>query len=214
MSPNNSNTQIWIHLIARFAVPLMVVFGVTVICVKDCADQTDPIDNSWKKVEHLCNLHVTDDRGNGFRIAYVTTKPVTRERLSEINSRQHIKDAMKNLQKDAPEYFGGSMLLTDIYDFAVFAKKYDADPALKIHCIFVMGGDKGKLYIGDNPKIPDSAEYIDWATEQGLLWINSEDVYFRYLPAKRIYRYWKCKYPHDESKTDEHFSHFSTSERI
>ena len=58
MSPhkNNDNTQVWIMLIARFSVPIMVVLGVTLICIKDCADTTDPIDNAWKKVEHLCNL--------------------------------------------------------------------------------------------------------------------------------------------------------------
>ena len=66
MSPkNNDNVQVWIILIARFFVPIMVVLGVTIICIKDCTDTTDPIDNAWKKVEHLCNLHVTDSAGDG-----------------------------------------------------------------------------------------------------------------------------------------------------
>ena len=68
MSPkNNDNTQVWIILIARFSVPIMVVFGVIIICIKDCADTTDPIDDAWKRVEHLCNLHVTDSGGDSLR---------------------------------------------------------------------------------------------------------------------------------------------------
>lgn len=216
MSPhkNNDNTQVWIILIARFSVPIMVVLGVTLICIKDCADTTDPIDNAWKKVEHLCNLHVTDSSGDGFRIAYVTSKAVTPARLKEIESRKPIQEAMERLQKEAPEHFGGSLYETDIYDFAAFARKYDVDPAIEIHCIFVMGHDKCNLYAGKNPKIEDSATYIDPNTEQGVQWIDHNDVYYCNLPGKRFYRYWKCDYPYSESKTDERFSHFSKSQRL
>ena len=211
---NSDNAQVWIILIARFFVPIMVVLGVIIICIKDCADTTDPMDDAWADVEHLCNLHVTDSTGEGFRVAYVTTKAVTPARLKEIESRKPIQEAMERLQKEAPEHFGGSLLETDIYDFAAFARKYDADPIIKIHCIFVMGHDKRNLYAGPNPKIPDSAGYIDGRTEQGVLWINCEDVYYRDLPSERVYRYWKCEFPFDESKTDEHFSHFSKTQRL
>ena len=217
MSPNQmhkDNTQVWIILIARFFVPIMVVLGVTVICIKDCADTTDPLDDSWKKVEHLCNLHVTDSTGEGFRIAYVTAKAVTSARLKEIESRKPIQEAMERLQKEASEYFGGSLLYTDIYDFAAFARRYDVDPIIKIHCIFVMGHDKCNLYAGKNPKIPDSASYIDLNTEQGVQWIDANDVYYCNLPGERTYRYWKCDYPFSESITDERFSHFSNSQRL
>lgn len=211
---NSDNAQVWIILIARFFVPIMVVLGVTIICIKDCADTTDPIDNAWAKVEHLCNLHVTDSTGEGFRVAYVTSKAVTPARLKEIESRKPIQDAMERLQKEAPQHFGGNLLETDIYDFAAFARKYDVDPILEIHCIFVMGHDKCNLYAGPNPKIPDSATFIDETTEQGVQWINHEDVYYRHLPSERIYRYWKCAFPYDTSRTDERFAHFSKSERL
>lgn len=215
MNPkNNDNSQVWIILIARFFVQIMVVFGMAVICIKNCAGTTDPIDDAWKRAEHLCNLHVTDSTGEGFRIAYVTSKPVTPARLKEIESRKPIQEAMERLQKEAPGHFGGSLLETDIYDFAAFARKYDVDPVLKIHCIFVEGRDKCNLYAGPNPGIPDSAGYIDPDTEQGVLWINHEDVYYRTLPAERVYRYWKCEYPFDTSETDEHFAHFSKSRRL
>lgn len=213
MSQNSDNNLVWTILIARFIVPILIVFGVIVICIKDCADTTDPMDDAWAKVEHLCNLHVTDSTGEGFRVAYVTTKAVTPARLKEIESRKPIQEAMERLQKEAPEYFGGSLYETDIYDFAAFARKYDVDPILEIHCIFVMGHDKCNLYAGDNPKIPDSAGYIDGITEQGVQWIDHEDVYYRDLPSERVYRYWKCEFPFDTSKTDERFSHFSKAQR-
>lgn len=215
MSPkNNDNVQVWIILIARFFVPIMVVLGVTIICIKDCTDTTDPIDNAWKKVEHLCNLHVTDSAGDGFRIAYVTSRAVTPARLKEIESRKPIQDAMEKLQKEAPEYFGGSLYEADIYDFAAFARKYDVDPVLEIHCIFVMGRDKCNLYAGPNPKIPDSPAYIDLNTEQGVQWIDHNDVYYRTSPEDRIYRYWKCEFPFNTSRTDERFAHFSRAQRL
>ena len=211
---NNDNTQVWIILIARFFVPIMVVLGVIIICLKDCADTTDPIDDAWKKVEHLCNLHVTDSTGEGFRVSYVTSKAVTPARLKEIESRKPIQEAMERLQKEAPEHFGGSLLEVDIYDFAAFARKFDVDPIIEIHCIFVEGHDKCNLYAGPNPDIPDSAGYIDLNTEQGVLWIDHNDVYYNTLPEDRIYRYWKCDFPFKTSKTDEHFAHFSKSQRV
>lgn len=215
MSPkNNDNAQVWIILIARFSVPIMVVLGVTIICIKDCADTTDPIDDAWKRVEHLCNLHVTDSSGDGFRIAYVTSKAVTPARLKEIESRKPIQEAMERLQKEAPEHFGGSLYETDIYEFAAFARKYDVDPILEIHCIFVEGRDKCNLYVGPNPKIPDSPTYIDRNTEQGVQWIDHNDVYYRTSPEDRIYRYWKCEFPFNTSRTDERFAHFSKAQRL
>ena len=214
MNRNNSNAGVWIILIARFAVPIMVVLGVIVICLKECADTTDPMDNGWAREEHLCNLHVTDSGGEGFRVAYVTTRAVTPARLKEIASRKPIQEAMERLQKEALGHFGGSLLDVDIYDFAAFAREFDVDSAIKIHCIFVMGNDKCNHYAGQNPKIPDSAGYIDGNTEQGVQWIDGNDVHYRTLSSERIYRYWKCSFPFNTSKTDEHFSHFSKKERL
>ena len=165
-------------------------------------------------MEHLCNLHVTDSGGDGFRIAYVTSKAVTPARLKEIESRKPIQEAMERLQKEAPEHFGGSLYETDIYEFAAFARKYDVDPILEIHCIFVEGRDKCNLYAGPNPKIPDSPTYIDRNTEQGVQWIDHNDVYYRTSPEDRVYRYWKCEFPFNTSRTDERFAHFSKAQRL
>ena len=206
----NQNSEIWILLLAKFFIPIVATFTVLVLLLKDCADNTDPIDNSWKDIVHLCNVHVRDSLGNGFRVAYVTKRAVTKARAKEIMNRQPLRDSWEALRKDAPLHFG-PMLYTDIYDFACFARQYDVDPDVEIHCIFVVGG-KCKLYIGHNPKIPDSARYFDDNTEQGVLWINHTDIYHCDAPDRR-YRYWRCDPPFAFSKTDEHFSHFSEKNR-
>lgn len=210
---NRENDEVWIFLLAKFFVPILAVLTFIVISIINCADDTDPMDRGWTSIEHLCNLHVTDNRGNGFRIAYVTSKGVTPERAKEIRSRQPVIDAWERLQAEAAEHFGGSLLYTDIYDFATFAKKYDVDPDIEIHCIFVMGG-RCDFYAGPNPNIPNSAKYIDPNTEQGVLWINHSDVVHSHITQHRTYRYWRCPGLYETSKTDEHFSHFSEDERI
>lgn len=207
----NPDSEIWIILIAKFFVPIVFTLMVLVLLLKDCADDTAPIDNSWKDVELLRNVYVTDSAYAGFRVSYVTKRAVTKARAKEILSRQPLQDAWERLAVEAPLHFG-PMLHTDIYDFACFARQYDVDPDVQIHCIFVMG-KKCQLYIGSNPKIPDSAGYFDENTEQGALWINHTDVYHCQDPDRR-YRYWKCDPPFAFSKTDEHFSHFSEKNRM
>lgn len=210
MSKNN-DSDIRVILAAKLFIPLVAVLTILVLLLKDCADDTDPIDNSWKDVEHLRNVYVADSLGNGFRLAYVTSHAVTKERAREILTRQPLLDSWARLEKDAPVHFG-PMLYTDIYNFACFARQYDVDSDVQIHCIFVIGA-KCKLYVGPNPKLPDSATYFNYDTEQGALWINHTDVYHCDSP-NRLYRYWKCSYPFEYSKTDEHFSHFSEEKRI
>lgn len=214
MSRSKENEEVWIFLIAKFFIPIIAILVVIVICIKNCADDTDPMDKGWANVEHLCNLYVTDSNGDGFRIAYVTSKAVTPQRLKEIQSRKPIEEAMERLQKEAPAHFGGNLLHVDIYDFATFARKYDVDPILYIHCIFVMGKTKRDLYVGPHPQIPNSAKYIDPNTEQGVLWINEYDVKYSHLRKYRTYRYWMCNGLYGTSTTDEHFSHFSEAERL
>lgn len=208
---NNPNSPIWIFLIAKFFLPIVFILTVLALLLKDCADHTDPMDNSWKDVELLRNVYVTDTAYAGFRVSYVTKRAVTKARVKEILSRQPLQDAWSQLEKDAPVHFG-SLLYTDIYDFACFARQYDVDPDVTIHCIFVMGR-KCKLYIGPNPKIPNSAGYFDENTEQGALWINHTDVYHCENPDRR-YRYWKCDPPFAFSRQEECFSHFSEKNRI
>lgn len=214
---SHENEEVWIFLLAKFFVPIVAVIAVIVICIANCADDTDPTDKGWARVEHVCNLHVLDSTGEGFRIAYVTSKPVTPERLKEIINRKSIDEAMERLKKDAVKHFGGNLLHTDIYDFATFVKKYSIDPILEIHCIFVDGKWKRDLYVGPNPNIPNYAEWIDPNTEQGVLWINSSDVKYSHIRKYRRYRYWKCHGLgglYETSDTDEHFSHFSEDDRI
>jgi hypothetical protein len=134
--------------------------------------------------------------------------------LEEIQHRPHIVSAFKRLQTDAPVHFGGSLLYTDIYDFADFAIKYDPDPDIELHNIFVAGNEKSKRYIGPNPKIPNSAQYFNFGTEQGVQYIRHDDIYFRRRKSEQIYRYWKCYGIHSISSTDECYSHFSEEERL
>lgn len=186
-----------------------------IIIIKEYTDNTDPMDNSINKsIEYVEMVNVSDKNNNGFRVTYVTKLPVTKERLAEIQSRPHIIRAFYQLQKDAMNHFNNDMLHTDIYDFSQFARKYDCDQNISMHCIFVMGEEKKELYIGTNPKIPNSAKWMDSNTEQGNLWINHDDIYYYRPGDSRFYRYWKCQYPFSFSYTDEHFSHFSEDERI
>ena len=201
-----------IKLAPWFFIGLIVMIGL----VRDCAgSKVEPIDNSYMKafgiIEHV---YVLDSTQNGFRVVYVTTDPVTDARLDEIRHRPAIQTAFTTLQRDAPMYFGGSLLYTDIYDFAAFAKRYDADPDIRMHNIFVMGSQKMGFYIGPNPNIRNPACRMDMGTEQGNLYLNSHDIYYRLTKDRRIYRYWKCRAPYHISLTEERFSHFSEEERL
>jgi hypothetical protein len=191
---------------------LIAIAGIS----KNCAGSSiDPIDNdimsSRKVVKHL---DVLDTTHNGFRVVYATKNNVTEARLEEIQNRSHVRDAFKSLQTDAPPHFGGSLLDTDIYDFADFAVKCDPDPDIEMHNIFVAGHEKSALYIGKNPNIDNPAQYFDFRTEQGIQYLSHDDIYYRRRKDLRIYRYWKCSSLNQTSKTDERFSHFSEDERI
>ena len=174
----------------------------------------DPLDNSINKsreiVEHVI---VTDSTYNGFRVVYATKNSVSPERFSEIKSRTHIRDSFEKLKAEAPIHFG-SLLKTDIYDFAEFALKYETDPDIELHNIFVEGRDKCNLYIGSNPKITNPARFFNAGTEQGAQYISRDDIYYRRRKEERIYRYWKCYGIHATSLTDERYSHFSEEERL
>jgi hypothetical protein len=197
--------------------PVLFFLLIVLICiVKSCMNSgIDPIDDSIissrQVVEHL---NVLDSTFNGFRVVYATKNNVTGLRLKEIRNREHIRTAFMHLQNDAPVYFGGSLLNTDIYDFAGFAVQYDCDPDIEMHNIFVAGHQKSALYIGKNFRIDRPAQFFDFRTEQGILYLSHDDIYYRRDLDRRIYRYWKCYGNNQTSKTDEHFSHFSEDERI
>jgi hypothetical protein len=144
----------------------LIIAGI--ICIKSCIGRgIDPMDDSIiKSRQVLEHLNVIDSTQNGFRVVYATKENVTDARLEEIRNRKHIKNAFERLQSDAPVYFGGSLFDTNIYDFADFAIRYDADPDIEMHNIFVTGYKKSRLYIGKNPMIEKSAEFFNDATEQ------------------------------------------------
>jgi hypothetical protein len=191
---------------------LVVITGIIRFII---GNRIDPIDNdimsSRRIVEHL---NVLDTTHNGFRVVYATKNNVSEARLDEIRNRRHVREAFYRLQTDAPPYFGGSLLYIDIYDFAGFAVRYDSDPDIELHNIFVAGHEKSSLYIGKNPNIDNPASYLDARTEQGIAYLQHDDIYFRRHKNRRIYRYWKCYGINQTSKTDERFSHFSEEERI
>lgn len=197
--------------IPYFFVTLIILIW---IIISITSVKIDPLDASLNKnTEVVEHLKVTDSMRNGFRVVYATTKSVTSARLEEIRSRPHVKESFRKLSLEAPLHFE-NMLYTDIYDFARFALNYDVDPDIEMHNIFVCGPDKEKLYIGDNPKIQNPAKYINSYTSQGLLYLKRNDIYYHRPGRKKVYRYWKCPTIHQTSETDEHFSHFSESDRL
>lgn len=188
---------------------------VIIMLLKECfGDKPDPMDDSINAsreiVEHLI---VADSTRNGFRVIYATENSVTKERLEEIRNRPVILDAFKRLKVDAPLYFG-NMIETDIYDFAQFAIKYDSDPAIRIHNIFIYGYQKVEMYARPNPNIANCVTFINPNTDQGVQYLSHDDIYYHDGKNNRIYRYWKCYGNNSTSSTDERFSHFSEDERL
>lgn len=191
---------------------------ILIICIgllKDCIRSRDPIDDSINRSQEVVrHLEVCDTTRNGFRVVYVTNDAVTVQRLNEIRLRQPLNRAFCKLKDSAAFYFGGSLLQTDIYDFAAYARQFDVDDDVRMQNIFIFGSEKQKLYVGKNPRIENSATWINPATEQGVQYINADDIYFRVGKSERVYRYWKCHGNHSTSTTDERFSHFSEDERL
>lgn len=193
-------------------VTLVLIIGLARACIPD---GTDPIDNSINKsVEILEHLYVRDSKGNGFRVVYVTTNAVTDKRFEEIRSRPAIRKAFERLQHDAVNYYKDNMLDTDICEFALFARRYNVDKDITIHNIFVCGKEKMSLYVQPNPRIANSARWMNMETEQGNQYLNATDVNYHIPAGGKIYRYWKCSFLNEVSDTDERFAHFSENERL
>lgn len=172
------------------------------------------MDNDVNRIRQLvATIRVVDSTYNGFRVTYATERAVSMPRLDEICSRGPLQASLRKLQCDAPIHFG-SLLQTNIYDFAAFAREYDCDPDVKMDRIYVYGKEKSELYIGPNPDIENSARWMNFGTQQGIQYINATDIYFRRRTENRIYRYWQCPGLHSTSSTDERFSHFSEDDRL
>lgn len=196
--------------------PWIIGIMITGICVlKDYIWPPDPIDDSINATrEIVCHLEVCDTTHNGFRVVYATTEEVTTRRLEEIRSRKVLNNAFDSLRHSAATYFGGSLLQTDIYDFAAYARYFDVDKDVRMHNIFVFGKEKQNMYVRKNPRIQNSATWLNPSTEQGVQYINANDIYFRKQKSERVYRYWKCYGNSSISFVDERFSHFSEAERL
>lgn len=194
---------------------LLIALIIVVICMKSCIpDNSNSIDDSINKSQEIFqSIIVADSTHNGFTLVYVTTNVVTQERLEEMRTRKHIIDAFNRLKAEAPTHFG-NMLETDIYDFADFAIQYDSDSDITLHQIFVYGSQKQRLYIGANPKIPNSATWLNVYTEQGTQYLKQNDIYYHSGSEKKTYYYWKCQGLYSTSSTDERYSHFSEDERL
>ena len=131
-----------------------------------------------------------------------------------VNGIYGFKDGFTILKYDAPRYFGGNLLNTDICDFALYAYRFPIDNDVRIHNIFVAGKEKMEFYVRPNPKLDNCATWMDFGTEQGTQYLNFHDINV-YIPnGGRIYRYWKCRPLLQVSDNDEHFSHFTEDERL
>ena len=195
-----------------FIITIIVIVGL----IKGCLpDKTDPMDNSINKArEILEHVMVRDSTDNGFRVVYATKNPVTDERYKEIRSRQHIRDGFERLKEEAPAHFGGSLLETDICDFALYAYRFHIDDDICIHNIFVAGVEKMGFYVRPNPSLENCVTRMNYGTEQGNQYLNEQDINI-YIPnGGRRYRYWKCRFLLQVSDTDERFSHFTADEKL
>ena len=191
---------------------IVCLIGMVKCCVTKPPDiAEESINKTPSVVEHVM---VLDSTKNGFRVVYATSNPVTNERYEEICSRPNIKNGFERLKYEAPMYFGGSLLETDICDFALYAYQFPIDDDLRIHNIFVAGKEKMAFYVQPNPKLANCATWMDFSTEQGNQYLNYHDINCCIPNGKKIYRYWKCRYLLQVSDNDERFSHFTEDERL
>lgn len=201
----------WIVL-AKLSPVLFVILIVFIGIVKECATEEPDIERQNACREWVTDTYIVDAGYNGFRIRYFTAEKVTKKELGDITVADSIWQFEEQMQQDALDRFD-DMLHLDIYEFALFAKNY-GHKDITMECIFVSGLEKRNLYIGPNPKIKNSAKWIDPNTNQGLQWINHNDIYFYDGKGPKTYRYYRCPYPYDTSATDERFSHFSEDQRV
>ncbi len=188
---------------------LIAVIGL----IKECVGpKVNPLDNSYmtQRVE-FGRAIVRDSTDVGFELVWYTTNPVTNARAEEIKSRRYIREAQKRLLEEAPEHFGHNFINTDIHDFAAYARKYDVDADVRLVNIFVYGEELEKQYLQPNPSLPDGCtEYNPW-TQQGILYLEENNIYICNHSAEHVYRYWKCW---RTSTKDERYTHFTASEYI
>lgn len=144
---------------------IVAIVGLVKCCVTKPPDLTEEnINKSANIVEHVM---VLDSTNNGFRVVYATAEPVTNEKYEEMRGRPHIQMRFNRLKVEAPKHFGGSLLDTDICDFALYAYRFPIDNDLRIHNIFVAGKEKMNLYVQPNPNLPNCATWMNFGTGAG-----------------------------------------------
>ena len=188
---------------------LIVIIGL----VKECVSpKEDPMDVSiMKQRECYDRRFLTDSTGVGFELVWYTTNPVTPKRLDEMQTRDTIIKAKKQFLQEAPEHFNHDFFHTDIHDFARYARRFDVDPDVRLVNLFVYGMALEKEYLRPNPNLPDGCTEYNTTTQQGILYLEENDIYPYNTEASPKYRYWKCW---RTSTTDERYTHFTTSEYI
>lgn len=199
-------------ILAKLSPVLFVLLIVFIGIVKECTSEEPDIERQNARQESIKDVNIVDTGYDGFRIRYGTTDKVTKTEFENIIVTDSIWQFEEQMQEDALVQFG-DMLHLDIYEFAQFAKRY-GHKDITMEYIFVTGPKKEELYIGPHPKIKNSAKWIDPNTNQGLQWLDHNDIYFYDGKGPKTYRYYKCSSPYDTSATDEHFSHFSEDQRI
>lgn len=109
------------------------------------------------------------------------------------------------------DHFNHDFFNSDIYDVAEYAKKFDIEPNVRLVNVFVMGQRLTDQYLCPNPNLPDGGcTEPSYGTDQGVLYIREVDVYPTSDDTVRTYRYleyWRT------SSNDEHYTHFTESER-
>lgn len=199
-------------ILAKLSPVLFILLIVFIGIVKRCVSEEPDIERQNARQESIKDVYIVDAGYNGFRIRYGTADKVTKTEWGNILVADSIWKFEEQMQKDALVQFN-DMLHLDIYEFAQFAKLY-GHKDITMEYIFVAGPEKEELYIGPHPKIKNSAKWIDPNTNQGLQWIDHNDIYFYDGKGPKTYRYYKCSSPYDTSATDERFSHFSEDQRI
>lgn len=209
---NKDEKVLRMMILAKLSPILLVLLIVFIGIVKECTSEEPDIERQNARQESIKDVYIVDAGYNGFRIRYGTAEKVTKTEWGNILVADSIWKFEEQMQKDALVQFN-DMLHLDIYEFAQFAKLY-GHKDITMEYIFVAGPEKEELYIGPHPKIKNSAKWIDPNTNQGLQWIDHNDIYFYDGKGSKTYRYYKCSSPYDTSATDERFSHFSEDQRI
>ena len=134
--------------------------------VKECVGpKEDPMDvSNMKQRECYDRQYLIDSTRVGFELVWYTTNTVTPKRLKEIQNRQPIRKAQKQLLQEAPGHFNHDFFHTDIYDFARYARQFDVDPDVRLVNLFVYGMALEQQYLQPNPNLPDGCTEYNTAS--------------------------------------------------